>query len=404
MKFHFYEIMVDRKYIYRVLNAAKKIKIRNIVNNDNKTSFLVDYTDVDEMLHILNANNIGVLQIKEKGIYTKLVDKFIFKVAIIFALVFITGLIVCSRYIWEISIDGNYSYTADTLKNYIYSQDIKEGLAKKYIDCEKLEKKIRKKYNDISWVCAEIKGTNLIIHIKENYITEISKKETKPYHIVANKDAEIVSILVRSGVPSVKVGDKVKKGTILINGMVDVFDESEQKLFTNPCNSDGEIIGKTKYQYKDQLKIKYKSKEYKKGYSYYLPSIRGYRWVKTGDTKNKNIQSKDIKIKGFGNFYLPICIQKYTVMPYTSIDRQYSKQEAESILKKRLNNKLLIMEQKGYKILEKNVKIVKHRDLYVYEGVIECLEPLGKVSYISDEDINNASLEKESLEGETMTQ
>ena len=120
-----------------------------------------------------------------------------------------------------------------------------------------------------------------MIHVKENYITEISKKETKPYHIVANKEAEIVSILVRSGVAGVKAGDKVKKGTILINGMVDVFDESEQKLFTNPCNADGEIIGKTEYKYEDELKIRYKQKIYQKNYSYYLQSIRGYQWVKT---------------------------------------------------------------------------------------------------------------------------
>lgn len=404
MKFHFYEIMIDRKYIYRVLNAIKKIDIRDISNQDNKTSFLVESTDVDEMLQVLQNNNIKVLEIKEKGIYTKIVDKFIFKAVITFALVFVTALIVCSRFIWEISIEGNYTYTTNKLKNYVYSQNVKEGSIKSGINCEELEKKIRKKYNDISWVCAEIKGTNLIIHVKENYITEISQKETKPYHIVANKDAEIVSILVRTGVAGVKVGDKVKKGTILINGMVDVFDESEQKLFTNPCNSDGEIIGKTKYQYKDELKIDYKYKEYKKGYTYYLPSVNGYQWVKTGNTKNKNVQYKEVKLKGFGNYYLPICIQKYTVTPYTVDNRKYSLKEADNILKKRLYNKLLIMEQKGYKILEKNVKIVKQKDSYVYLGNITCLEPLGKVSYISKEEINQSNLEKESLNNETEKQ
>lgn len=404
MKFHFYEIIIDRKYIYRVLNAANKINIRNIINKDDKTSFYVDYTDIDETLNILKGNNIHILKISEKGIYTKLTDKFIFKVAIIFAFVFISGLILCSRYIWEISVEGNYSYTTNKLKTFIYSQNIREGLAKNKINCEELEKKIRRKYNDISWVCAEIKGTNLIIHIKENYITEISKKETKPYHIAANKDAEIVSILVRSGVPGVKVGDKVKKGTILINGLVDVFDESEQKLFTKPCNSDGEVIGKTKYHYKDELKIDYKKKEYKKGYSYYLPSISGYKWVKTGNTKNKNIAYKEVKLKGFGNYYLPICIQKYTVMPYTSLKCKYTEKEAAKILKKRLYNKLLIMEQKGYKILEKNVKIVKQKDSYTCSGEIICLEPLGQVSYILEEDIQKINSEKESLNDETKEQ
>ena len=40
------------------------------------------------------------------------------------------------------------------------------------------------------------------------------------------------------------------------------------------------------------------------------------------------------------------------------------------------------MEQKGYKIIEKNVRIDKNMDSYVLSGKITCLEPLGMVSYI----------------------
>jgi hypothetical protein len=62
------------------------------------------------------------------------------------------------------------------------------------------------------------------------------------------------------------------------------------------------------------------------------------------------------------------------------------------------------MEQKGYKILEKNVKIVKQRDSYICSGDIVCLEPLGKVSYILDEDIQKINMEKESINDETKGQ
>ena len=34
----------------------------------------------------------------------------------------------------------------------------------------------------------EIKGTNLIVHIREIYISEIAKLEDKPYNIIATKD------------------------------------------------------------------------------------------------------------------------------------------------------------------------------------------------------------------------
>ncbi len=62
------------------------------------------------------------------------------------------------------------------------------------------------------------------------------------------------------------------------------------------------------------------------------------------------------------------------------------------------------MEQKGYKILEKNVKIVKERDSYTCSGEIICLEPLGEVSYILEEDIQKINMEKESINDETKGQ
>ena len=69
---------------------------------------------------------------------------------------------------------------------------VKEGVLKESIRVRKdLEKSIRKNFDDISWVCVEVKGTNLIIHIKENYITEISVKEDKPYDLVAECDCTL---------------------------------------------------------------------------------------------------------------------------------------------------------------------------------------------------------------------
>ena len=83
-----------------------------------------------------------------------------------------------------------------------------------------MEKSIRKNFDDISWVCVEVKGTNLIIHIKENYITEISVKEDKPYDLVAECDCTIVSALVRRGKLNVNPKEKVKKGQVLITGVL----------------------------------------------------------------------------------------------------------------------------------------------------------------------------------------
>lgn len=393
MKLHFYRVEIESGYIYRLLNHSGNINLRNIRIQEETTNFIVDYREFEDLKNILNKFNIPVLRLEEKGLYATLVNFPVLKIIIGTVMVFILLIGVNSLFIWKISVDGNYSYSENQIVSFIKEQDICEGIIKTKIDCNGLEKEIRKNFNDISWVCAEIKGTNLIIHVKENYITEISVQEDEPYDIVANRDGKIMSILVRKGKAMVKAGDRVKKGDVLISGVVDVFDESEQKLFTKFCNSDGDIVGKTVYDYKDSLKIDYTQKIIRKKRTVYLPSAFEYKWMNLAQNNNKDIIYSENKLKIYGNFYLPFSIQKYVIVHYKNNSAAYTKEQAEQILNNRLSYKLAIMEQKGYKILKKDVKINKEKDSYILAGKITCQEPMGMVSYIDVNQYSNQSEE-----------
>lgn len=382
MKFHFSKVEIDEKYLYRLLNNSGEIRIRNIVLYDGKCSFIIDYSNGVRLRELLKKLNIEILSWEDQGIYTAIINFAAIKTLIGVSMIFILLMLINSLFIWNISVDGNYSYSERQIISFVHKNKITEGSTKVKIDCDKLEKEIRKKFDDISWVCAEIKGTNLIVHVKENYITDISVTEDKPYDIVANHDAVIESILVRSGKAMVKAGDSVKKGDILISGMVDVLDESGTKIFSKFYNSDGDIIGKTVYDYKDVEKINYTKKITKNKKTIYLPSILNYKWIKLKKKNNSDLIYSEKKLKMFGNYYLPISIQKYTTVNYINEKATYSKEQAKNKLENRLLYKLAIMEQKGYKIIEKNVRIDKNMDSYVLSGKITCLEPLGMVSYI----------------------
>ncbi len=385
VKFHYCEIVIQENYIYRLLNNSGEIELRNIRTTDKKTKINILYSDREKILELLKRLNIELLSCEERGIYTIITRFPVVKTTIAVLMIFSLFLMVNSLFIWKISVDGNYSYSENQIVSFIHSLKISEGIPKGNINAEQIEKAVRNQFDDISWVCAEVKGTNLIIHMKENYMTEISAQEDQPYDIISNKDAEIVSVLVRSGKSDIKVGDKVKKGDILIHGVVDVLDESGQKLFSKYCNSDGDIVGKTVYNYREELNITYEKKIEKKRKTYYLPSVSGYQWELFQKKKNRDVIYSEMQLKGFGNFYLPLLLQKYHVIYYDIKKEKYSKKQAETILNRNLFYKLSVMEQKGYKILEKNVKIEKEKNSYIISGEIVCLEPLGAVSYI---DIN----------------
>lgn len=391
MKFHFYKVEIESRYIYRLLNNTGNIKLRNIKVGEETAEFMVDYGDYHELKCILDENKIKLTGIEEKGIYVKVINFPVIKITVAVLAIFILLMTVNSLFIWKISVDGNYSYTDNQIINFVHSKNIREGITKEKVVCDSLEKEIRKNFEDISWVCVEIKGTNLIVHVKENYITEISVQEDEPYNIVANKEGKIMSILVRKGKALVKAGDTVREGDTLISGIVDVFDESGQKLFHNLCNADGDIVARTVYKYEDSLKIKHAVKKITDRKNYYLPSFFGYQWIRADKKNNKDVVLSERTLKFFGNYYLPISMQEYTVKKYEIVTAEYTKEQAESILNQKLLDNLAIMEQKGYKIVKKNVRIEKVTDSYVLEGKITCNEPLGKVSYIDINEIEEGT-------------
>ena len=49
-----------------------------------------------------------------------------------------------TRYIWGIDIRGNLSYTDDTLKKFLASEQIKNGMKKTNVDCQKIVRDLRR--------------------------------------------------------------------------------------------------------------------------------------------------------------------------------------------------------------------------------------------------------------------
>ena len=78
----------------------------------------------------------------------------------------------------------------------------------------RLSKISRQQFDDIIWVSAYVKGTELMIQVKENSDTVAmpATEMEKPSDIVADKDGVVTEIITRKGVPLVHAGDEVKKG------------------------------------------------------------------------------------------------------------------------------------------------------------------------------------------------
>ncbi|MCR5737839.1 MAG: sporulation protein YqfD [Eubacterium sp.] len=381
MKYHFYKFQVEKKYLYRILNCREGVCLKNIIENNQRVSFEIEAGNLSRFLKLLEREKIPVRSYQEQGVRTKFTFSVI-KVLGMATVIILVGLWFNSRYIWNISVDGNYSYTEEQLKAFIYTKNYREGIRKSEVQCSNLETLIRNRYPDISWVSCEIKGTNLMVHIKENYIAEISARETKPYHLVSNVSGTIVSVIARSGQVMVKKGQQVKKGECLISGIVETKNESDEVIGTHNCMADGDIKAKVTHQYNDYLNQKQIIVNPSQRRTYSFPFPAEYVLKITGK-ENRYLEKSSSPIVLFDNYYLPVQIHSYTVYEKEPKTIQVSSKEAEQILHHKMLYYFAQLEQKGYKILKKDVKMVSVKKKYCLQGSFVCIEPIGKVEYIN---------------------
>lgn len=281
---------------------------------------------------------------------------------------FLIGILLCSiilyglsLFIWDIGMEGEYTNTKEIILEYLESQGVYNGVLKRKINCQNIEEKIRKEYVDIGWVSAEIRGTRLLIKISESNIIKKKEDKVKPHHIIATKDGIITSIVTRNGTPKVKIGDIVKKGDIIVSGVIEIIRDNTEVISKEIVPSDADIRMKTIYNYKESLPLKYIKKDYtlksKKGYaiSIFNRKIILYKPLKKYNKYDIIVNDNNMKLSE--NFYLPIIFHVTEYKEYHENDSVYTKEEVTKVVQDKLDLFLRKLADKGVVVIENNVKI-----------------------------------------------
>lgn len=297
---------------------------------------------------------------------------------------FIFALIIymLSLNIWNISVNGGRTYTKETILQFLETQDVYVGKKIKDIDCRAIEENIRESYTDIGWVSAEIKGTNLIINLKETTLPSSGKKGDRPSHIVASKNGIITETVIRSGTPMVNVGDVVKKGDILISGVVEVIGDNDLLVSKEPVMADGDIQARTYYEYKDKFPLKTTEKEYtnnsktKYGVKILSKVLNLYKY--RIPYERYDIITEEIIFQPVTNFYFPLSIIKLNLYEYIEVEKIYTENEAKDLAKTRLNRVLRKLEENDVIIQNNSVKFQTNKksctatgNIVVEESIID---------------------------------
>lgn len=306
-----------------------------------------------------------------------------------------------SRYIWNLEIVGNFSHSDYEISALLKEISIKPGIAKKELDCDKIEKEIRNHYFDITWVSVEVSGTRLIVHIKENE-ENLQEKEKKPevteggYDLVAEQEAVVTEVVMRSGTPAVKAGMEVKPGDILVYGHYDVVNDSNEVVRTQYLLADADIYGKVVYSYEEELPFVYQKKEYEKDSKVRFSIRIGDKLFKITDNKKEQeeVMTEENQLSIYGNFFLPVYVIKSTYHAYQIKDYIYSEEQAKSICEEKLAYFIEKLEKNTIQIVENNVTIESDGEVCRSSGTITVIENIGKLQKtVVQEDMTGETVE-----------
>lgn len=297
-------------------------------------------------------------------------------------LIFLGLIIFLSSFIWNIEVTGNEKIKTQDIIKVLEKENIKSGIIKYNIDKDYTKHFLLDQFDNFSFVSVDIKGTKLIIEVKEQDLPPEKIDIATPCNIVANKKGVIVKVIARNGNAVVRKGDIVDKGDVLISGVIS-NENSGEYIFVH---SDGEVLAKTVYSYRLDEPI-IKSIKEETGRSMEMRELKfgekGLRFSK-GEIPFKDYIEEVREVKLFKkNTNLPI---KLLVYEYKEVEIKETKQNIDFLKKsthikavKELNKELPEKAQ----IESKDVKYYVEDGILSTVVVIEVIEDIGEKQIIN---------------------
>lgn len=325
---------------------------------------------------------------------------------------FVAGLVCCilfwclaSRFIWDIRIEGNYALTEDVLMDYLEERGVHTAMKKSALDIAALEQGLREDYDLITWTSAQLKGTALVIHIKENdmpvYDDRAEGKE-RGMDLVAARDGVVTYMITRSGVPCAACGDSVKKGDILVSGAVPVYNEDTTVRKYQYVEADADIMLRYGQSISLEESIAYDEKCYT-GERIEIPVFgSGEKQVSLRlfdipyDFYDSSEEKKQVKL--LDHLYLPLYYGKRTVQEYEITPKMHTDEEMKALLQEKWRKNISTLSEKGVQIVEKNVTIKKNDKKWVLHAHMQLEEPAVKLVPTATKPVAPSALEEEQSE------
>lgn len=416
--------LVTGEETLRFVNLCRNngIELRHLIRKENAIQMEIDAKSFKKLRPLVRKTHVKIHILDRQGpafFFYRHKRRWWFLLGMT---VFAGMIYILSLFVWQIDIDGNRKYTDALILQALAQMDVKTGCRKSEIDLPEIEEELRIMYNEITWVSASITGTKLQIELREgdlkisgssgggqtgnvkrvenrenNPKTQNGESETDlPANLVADEDAIITNLVVRRGTVAVRYGDEVKKGDVLIEGKVYIYNEDETLKKVDYLTAEGDVFGKYQelyekhYQRKHEVRS-YTGKNYRElgvaivGKSFCLPVWENILKKQLEENTLSEVWSWKKQFRLTPTFYLPFALEYTEYVPYENVVEEYTDEVIKKMAEEELQKYLNELEKKGVQIISNSVTISLDADGGHVKGTLILDGPIGKEVPISSE-------------------
>ncbi|MCI7766768.1 MAG: sporulation protein YqfD [Oscillospiraceae bacterium] len=208
-----------KKFINALRNSP--IKFFGLSVRNERLYGYVGTRDYPAVKYLAEQHRLTCEKIDEKGAAKRL-SGYKRRVGLIIGAILSAAMVMSlSDRVMMIEVGGNENIPTDRILSHLEDAGIFIGSRISSVDMRLAERQVAAMDKDIDWVGIKHIGSRVTVEINEIKAPPEMERKNTPCNIVAAHDAQITGVKLYSGMLIPMVGDGVKKGDIIVSGVVD---------------------------------------------------------------------------------------------------------------------------------------------------------------------------------------
>lgn len=304
--------------------------------------------------------------------------------ALLFGLAFCAAALVAnSLFLWDVRVTGNERVPTERILRVLAAHGVRRGAFGSSFRQDALRDAVLSELPELSWLAVNVRGCRAQVSVRERVPRPALLDRTVPTNVVAAKDALVTEVRAYDGEARVLRGMTVRRGQLLISGVVDTGGTENPSVHTRFLAGKGEVYGRTWYELSTRVPLAAERRRYtgekKAAYALLFGETRvkfGKESSNLGANCDKMIQTTRCVLPG--DLALPVAWVRETYLPYEPVRVSRTRGEALAVGEAVLREHLLAQLAPGGIVLSARTSSAERDGWLLVTLSAECREQIGQ--------------------------